>query len=116
MQTVVVNSSTWMKAIPFEGWNVDISAPDTAQPNNGSSTGSSTSAKVGIGIGIALGAIGIIALISAFFLFRRRSTRNTLPPEVTQNHVNPYAHELDHTHAIHELGTQTRLLELPARI
>jgi hypothetical protein len=114
-ETVVINSSTSIVAIPFSGWNIDTSTSNPSQSCSGLSTG----AKAGVGVSAAIGAIGILALICAFLLFRRR-------PKVAQNnpaypvqaeakhvheHVNPYVPGPAYAH---ELGAPLNPTEMPS--
>jgi hypothetical protein len=115
-----VTSSSIISAIGLAGWNV---ATPTTSPSQSSSTSSqngtsqpsgglSTNAKAGIGVSAAIGGIGIVALIVALFLLRRRSKR--VPPydynAVDYNIVPPVQAEQK---PIHELGIQRRPVELP---
>ncbi|KAH6663398.1 hypothetical protein B0J14DRAFT_662109 [Halenospora varia] len=114
--TLSVQSSTWINAIQFKGWNVATPtssgplASSTSNPPSITSTpqscsGLSPGAKGGIGVSAAIGGIGIIALIWAFFLLRRR-------PKVTQySAVQPVQAGSKH---VHELGAQQKPAELPS--
>ncbi|KAE9363300.1 hypothetical protein N431DRAFT_450085 [Stipitochalara longipes BDJ] len=69
------------------------SSGSTSSPSNtpttsstqppGSSSGISTGAKAGIGIAVALGVIGILALLGAWLLVRRKRQAYAVPPENT---------------------------------
>ncbi|KGO75606.1 hypothetical protein PITC_050360 [Penicillium italicum] len=57
--------------------------------NSGSSSGLDTGAKIGIGIGIGVGAIGVIALLTTLYLFRRRKQRTTAEPDQSLSYHYP---------------------------
>jgi len=112
--TLSVTSSSDISAVGLSGWNVatptsdapskstsNTSLPSTSQ----TSTGLSTGAKAGIGVSAAIGGIGIIALICAAFLLRRR-------PKVPQySAAPPVEAEL---RPLHEMGVNQKTAELPS--
>ncbi|KAL9084242.1 MAG: hypothetical protein Q9165_008153 [Trypethelium subeluteriae] len=59
------------------------------------STGLSSGAKAGIGVGVAVGVIGLLALLGAIFLLRRKRDTQALSGEGDDNHWTK--HELPTT-------------------
>lgn len=96
MATTTMDSSSTVGAIGIVGWNVQFTPTPTSTPmtaslsststsqtatstsppsSSASSGGLSSGAKAGIGVGVAVGAIGVLALIVAIFLLRRRKDK-----------------------------------------
>jgi hypothetical protein len=73
---------------PFSSSSSSSGGTSTSSPS-GEATGLSSGAKAGIGIGAAIGVIGLIAAVIAFF-FLRRAKRDTHPeePAYYENHGN----------------------------
>jgi hypothetical protein len=124
---MTVTTSSTISAIGLAGWNVatpttspsqsssgssssgtGTSQPDTAQHSSGLSTG----AIAGIGVSAAIGGIGIIALIVAVVLLRRRPKGvvqyNAVPP------VQSNPNEIYSGHPVHEMGVHRKPVELPS--
>lgn len=101
--TTTMDTSSTVGAIAIVGWNLAVSTTPTSTPmtttlsststastasqtstsspsNSDSSGGLSSGAKAGIGVGVAVGAIGVIALIVAIFLLRRRKEKSVDGP------------------------------------
>jgi hypothetical protein len=104
--TSVVKAASSIKAIGFKGWNVDEPASNSSA-NETCSGELSAGAKGGIGVGAALGAIGILSLIWAFFLVRRRP--KTVGSPYSQEYAavpspphEPLAAQLPSEHRYHE--------------
>jgi hypothetical protein len=75
--TLEITSATTINAVDVRGWNVATStsasnSTSSKDSSPGLSPGLSPGAKAGIGVGAALGGIGLLALIGALFLLRRR--------------------------------------------
>lgn len=113
--TTTLDSSSTVGAIGIVGWNLAISTPpptstpmtttqsststtashtstSTSSPTSSDSGGLSSGAKAGIGVGVAVGAIGVIALIVAIFLLRRRKEKSAdgpAPPNDMQGPGHP---------------------------
>ncbi|KAF2432640.1 hypothetical protein EJ08DRAFT_125819 [Tothia fuscella] len=91
-----VTSSQYMNAVAMRGWNVGSSTTSSSGSASRTSTGSpqsssvsgtgkpssglSTGAKAGIGVGVALGVVGLLCLLAAVFLVKRKSKRQKGPP------------------------------------
>jgi len=77
------------------------------------SSGLSTGAIAGIGVSAAIGGIGIIALLVAVILLRRRPKGQVLynaPPPVQAGSKEIYS-----GHPVHEMGVDRRPMELPSQ-
>jgi hypothetical protein len=99
--TLAINSSTGINAVDIKGWNVaapmsssmfDPTFPNTSLAPSGLSSG----AKAGLGIRATLGGIGLLALIGAVFLLRRRqkvAQYDNVDPVPQQAEIG-YVHEM----------------------
>ncbi|XTI91167.1 hypothetical protein V2W45_1414103 [Cenococcum geophilum] len=81
------SSPTSLTALPTSSPSISPSI----SPSSSSTPSSSLSAgvKAGIGVGVALGVLGLIALISALFLLRRRKQKTDRDPQDAQNGGQP---------------------------
>jgi hypothetical protein len=112
-----ITSSSTISAVGLAGWNVAEATTSSSQSSptssqNGtsqSSSGLSAGAKAGIGISAAIGGIGIIALMVALVLLRRRRPQQV--PLYDYNAVPPVHSE--QKPPVHELGIHGRPVELP---
>ncbi|KAJ5151655.1 hypothetical protein N7492_009950 [Penicillium capsulatum] len=111
-KTTTMRHRSTVGAIGLVGWNIDYPiAPSTTMTNSmttstsgtgpantdskdsnhdanvGDSTGDglSSGAKAGIGIGVGVGSVGVIALLVALWMFRRRKSKPSPSTPVTQN-------------------------------
>ncbi|QDS77137.1 hypothetical protein FKW77_001191 [Venturia effusa] len=114
--SLAVTSSTSINAIIISGWNVATATstlsttllasqnPTKVPPT--ASGGLLSGAKAGIGIGVTLGAVGILSLIGAFFLLRRRQKTTQYDP------MSTYPQHADSSD-VHEMPDQHHLAEMP---
>lgn len=112
--SLVLNSSTAINAVIIRGWNVATATSvslnltysnNTLNPPSAAPNGLSSGAKAGIGIGATLGGIGILALIGAVFLLKRRQ-------KATQyNHIDRHPRQADSNH-VHEMSGQRPVVEM----
>ncbi|KAJ5441719.1 hypothetical protein N7491_004125 [Penicillium cf. griseofulvum] len=108
MATTTMTSSSTVGAIGIVGWNIKYPSTATAtsmtsatattpststtsmtsatsqNSNSGSPSSLDTGAKIGIGVGIGVGAIGVIALLTTLYLFRRRKQRTAAAEHYSQ--------------------------------
>lgn len=126
--SMTITTSSAISAVGLAGWNVatpttspsqsssspssggtGTSQPDTTQHSSGLSTG----AMAGIGVSAAIGGIGIIALVVAVVLLRRRPKGvvqyNAVPP------VQADSKEIYSGHPVHEMGINRKPVELPSQ-
>jgi len=62
---------------PTETTTTEAAASESAEPDASSdNSGLSTGVKAGIGVGVSLGVLGIVSLVAAFWLVRRRKKRD----------------------------------------
>ncbi|KAE9363314.1 hypothetical protein N431DRAFT_490153 [Stipitochalara longipes BDJ] len=112
--TLSVTTSSQITAISLVGWNV--ATPTSAVPSQSTSinsptntshnsSGLSSGAKAGIGVSAAIGGIGIIALICAIVLLRRR-------PKVPQYSAALLVEA--EWRPVHEMGVNQKTAELPS--
>ncbi|RDW63750.1 hypothetical protein BP6252_11295 [Coleophoma cylindrospora] len=106
--STTIDSSTYMSGVAIRGWNIATSTtlpPSNITNTSQSCSGLSRGAKGGIGASVAIGGIGIMALIWAFFLLRRRPTG-----------INFAAVPLieEHPKTVAEMAAQQRATELPS--
>lgn len=79
------NSSSSTSGLPPTSSSATQSATASAFLQSTSANGGlSPGTKAGIGLGVSLGVIGIVALIVAIVMLRRRHREETEPPEITQ--------------------------------
>jgi hypothetical protein len=126
--STTINTSSTISAVGLAGCNVATTATSPSQSSSDSSSGGtgtsqsdttqhssglSTGAIAGIGVSAAIGGIGIIALVVAVVLLRRRPKSavqyNAVPP------VQAGSKEIYSGHPVHEMGVDRRPMELPSQ-
>jgi hypothetical protein len=121
--SMTVNTSSTISAVGLAGWNVATPTISPSQTSSGPSSGGtgtsqhssglSSGAIAGIGVSAAIGGIGIIALIVAVVLLRRRPKGvvqyDAVPP------VQAGSKEMYSGHPVHEMGDDRRPMELPSQ-
>lgn len=105
MATTTLTASSTVGAIGIQGWNIkyytttatstsitsttmqsssttlttsttgSAASQNLSTSSSSSGSGLTTGVKTGIGVGVGVGAIGVIALLAAFYLFRKRKKR-----------------------------------------
>lgn len=88
--------------------------PSTSTPTStgSASTGLSTGAKAGIGVGVSLGAIGIISLIAALFLLRRRKPKQ----DTTSNSATELPTQPPNPHPEYKFASELKSQTLPSEM